>query len=413
MINQACTANPFSFRQYRMLSKRISLYSLRVNTSGRATKKSIDRITLVGLKKYEMLQTKFKMTAILLMISFFCSSQDSTVHKIGQMIMIGVRGSTADTGSRLYKDVLQGKVGGITLYEANLTPANTSVNLQVMIQAYQAASPIPLFVAITQEGGLVNRLKTKYGFPAVPSAHYLGTLDNMDSTKWYADATAYTLSRLGININFAPVVDVYAAGNPVLGDRERTFSDNTTAIVKHAAQVVSSHNYFGVSTVLKHFPGHGSSTADSHLGLTDVSKTWKEGELEPYRQLMKKGAVKAIMTAHIVNEKLDRDRLPATLSKKIISGLLRGQMKFNGVIFSDDMNMKAISAEYSLKEAIEKAINAGVDVLLFSGNIPGVTSEGATQIVAIILELMKEEKISIERINGSYQRIMKMKKQVT
>ena len=133
------------------------------------------------------------------------------------MIMIGVSGSTADTGSRLYKDLLQGKVGGITLYEANLTPANTSVNLQGLIQAYQAVSPISLFVAITQEGGLVNRLKPKYVFPAVPSAHYLGTLDNMDSTKWYADATAYTLSRLCININFAPVVDVYAAGNPVLG----------------------------------------------------------------------------------------------------------------------------------------------------------------------------------------------------
>ena len=185
--------------------------------------------------------------------------------------MMGFSGTAVDSGSRFYKDIKEGKTGGISIYEANLSPTNTADNLRALINTLQAASPIVLFTAITQEGGLVNRLKTKYGFPPLPSAEYLGKLNNIDSTKYYADKTAFTLSRLGINVNFSPVVDVYMPTNPVLGSRERTYAVNTDIIIKHARQVILSHNYFKVNTVLKHFPGHGSSTTDSHLGLTDLT----------------------------------------------------------------------------------------------------------------------------------------------
>jgi beta-N-acetylhexosaminidase len=348
-------------------------------------------------------------TSFLLPFIVAAQKDDSLIYKIGQMIMIGLSGSSVDTGSNLYRDVKAGKVGGITIYESNLTAINSAENLKAMISAYQAAAPIPLFVAITQEGGLVNRLKTKYGFPPVPSAQYLGSLDKLDSTKYYADNVAFTLSRLGINVNFAPVVDIYMPANPVLGSRGRTYSDKIEVITRHAQQVVASHDYFKVIPVLKHFPGHGSSTTDSHLGLTDVSATWKQSELEPYRQLIKKGSVQAIMTAHIVNDRLDGGKHPATLSKKIINELLRKKMKFNGVVFSDDMHMKAISAEYGLPHSIELAINAGVDVLLFSGNIPGITTNGAGTIADIISGLVASGKISRSRINASYDRIMRLK----
>jgi beta-N-acetylhexosaminidase len=243
----------------------------------------------------------------------------------------------------------------------------------------------------------------------MPSAAYLGKLDNLDTTKYYADNIAYTLSRLGINLNYAPVLDVFMATNPVLGSRERTFSNDPEVIARHAAQIIRSHNYFNVNTVVKHFPGHGSSTADSHLGVTDVSRTWKKEELQPYIKLIKDTMVDAVMTAHIVNSQLEKTKLPATLSKNIMTNLLRNELKFNGVIFSDDMQMKAISAEYGLEESIEKAINAGVDVLMFSSNIPGVGSASAGHIVNIILKLLKERKISENNINQSYDRIMKMK----
>jgi beta-N-acetylhexosaminidase len=353
---------------------------------------------------------QLKLLLFLCLLSSNIIGQKATLEeKIGQMIMIGLPDNIIDTNSLFYKDISNGKVGGITMYERHLTATNAAENLKRLISTYQAASPTPLFVSITQEGGLVNRLKTKYGFPPMPSAEYLGHIDNLDTTKYYADNIAYTLSRLGININFAPVLDIYSATNPVLGSRERTFSANTGNIVKHAKQVILSHNYFKVNTVVKHFPGHGSSTEDSHLGVTDVSKTWKQEELRPYSQLVKMGLVKGVMTAHIINTNLDNSKRPATLSKKVITGLLRKKLKFKGVIFSDDMHMKAISAEYSLKETIEMSIMAGVDVMLFSGNTFGKTPTSASEIVNVVLELIKENKVSHKAINASYKRIMKMK----
>lgn len=356
----------------------------------------------------------------LLLCSIFCllsvfsfgQKKIALEEKIGQMLMIGLPSNVIDTTSAFYQDVRNGKLGGITMYERHLTPYNSQENLRTLISAYQGIAPIPLLVSITQEGGVVNRLKTKYGFPAMPSAEYLGRLDNMDSTKFYGDNIAYTLSRLGININFAPVLDVYSPTNPVLGSRERTYSDKTEIIVKHAAQTIASHQYFGVNTVVKHFPGHGSSTEDSHLGLTDVSKTWNKEELEPYRTLIRRGMVQGVMTAHIVNTSLDDKNLPATLSKKVITGLLRRKLRFKGVIFSDDMHMKAISAEYGLKDALELAINAGVDVLLFSGNIAGQPPLSASVIIDTIMELVREGRVREKRINESYARIMRMKSQL-
>lgn len=343
------------------------------------------------------------------LVSTLKAQPDSLRLKIGQMLMIGLPGNVIDSNSRFYRDVRQGYVGGITMYERHLTQTNSAENLKHLIGAYQAASPVPLFVSITQEGGVVNRLKEKYGFPRMPSAAYFGKLDNTDSTKWYADNTAFTLSRLGININFAPVVDVYRTDNPVLGSRERTYSSQPDKIVKHAAQVIHSHNYFHVLTTLKHFPGHGSSATDTHLELTDVTATWTAAELAPYRALMQQGLVHSVMTAHIVNRKLDEAGLPATLSKKMISGLLRNQLGFRGLVFSDDMHMKAIAAEYELKEAITLAINAGVDVLLFSGNTEDLKSPA--ELVALIEQLVHSNKISLLRINESYRRIVHFKAQ--
>jgi beta-N-acetylhexosaminidase len=345
---------------------------------------------------------------IFIILSSFTSIAQSLETRIGQMIIMGIPGNKVDTNSQFFKDVKAGNIGGIVVYEHTLTPTNSAENLTGLIKTYQQAAPTPLFVAITQEGGMVNRLKEKYGFPPMPSAQYLGRLDNVDSTKWYADNTAFTLSRLGINVNFAPVVDIYSPTNPVLGSRERTYSDDVRVIAKHAAIVIASHRYFHVATAVKHFPGHGSSTEDSHLGLTDVSRTWNPHEVGPYTLLLKQKMVDAVMTAHIVNTQLDTSKLPATLSKKMIDGMLRKRLKFNGVVFSDDMGMKAISAEYKVKDAVALAINAGVDVLLFSGTTGEVRS--GADLVKMIMELVNEKRISEKRIDESYQRIMKMKK---
>jgi beta-N-acetylhexosaminidase len=337
------------------------------------------------------------------------AQSDSLDIKIGQMIIFGFYGTKVDKKDAVYKAVKEGKVGSILLYRRNISATNTSNQLQKLIKDFQSAAPITLFISIDQEGGLVNRFDSLPGFPTMPSAFFLGNKNDIETTKYYSDNIAYTLSRLGINLNYAPVLDVYNPNCPVLGARNRSFAASPDVIVKHAEQVILSHNYFRVHTMVKHFPGHGNSLSDSHFGVADVTKTWKREELEPYRQLIQKGLVEAVMTAHIVNGKLDDSKLPATLSKKIISGILRDTLGFTGPVFSDDMMMQSISSQYGLEESIRLALEAGVDVLMFSNNIKGVGNYSPNNIHKIIKSLVIKGKISVSQINDSYQRVLKMK----
>lgn len=334
---------------------------------------------------------------------------DSLDIKIGQLIIFGFYGTSVNTNNAVYKAVAEGKVGSILIYSRNLTQTNTAQNLKDLISNFQSASAIPLFISIDQEGGIVNRLKPELGFPKMPSAKWIGKINNPDTTKYYADNIASTLSGLGINLNYAPVLDVFNPNCPVLGARERCYSKDPEMIIKHAGITVERHHFFGVKTVLKHFPGHGNSLTDSHLGITDVTKTWKPFELLPYKHLIASNLADAVMTAHIVNGKLDPTLLPATLSKKIMTGLLREELGFKGVIFSDDMMMKAISDQYKLEDAIFKAMNAGVDVLMFSNNIIGIKDYEPANIHAIIKKLVKNGQLSEEQINTSFNRVMALK----
>jgi beta-N-acetylhexosaminidase len=334
---------------------------------------------------------------------------DSLDIKIGQLIIFGFYGTAVNKNDAVYKAVKEGKVGSILLYGRNISTKNAAGNLKKLVDSFQSAAPIPLFISIDQEGGIVNRLKPELGFPKMPSAQWLGRVNNTDTTRSYADTIGATLSRLGINLNYAPVLDVYNPSCPVLGARERCFSKDPSQITLHAGITIESHHRYGVKTVVKHFPGHGNSLTDSHLGIADVTKTWVRDELAPYRNLVQGGQVDAVMTAHIVNGKLDPSKLPATLSKKIITGILRDSLGFKGVIFSDDMMMKAISEQYKLEDAILKAMDAGVDVLMFSNNIQGVKSYSPGNIHSIIKKLVLSGKISISQIDISYKRVMELK----
>jgi beta-N-acetylhexosaminidase len=334
---------------------------------------------------------------------------DSLDIKIGQMIIFGFYGTSVNENEAVYKAVKEGKVGSILIYRRNISEINTKSQLTKLIKDFQSVATIPLFVSIDQEGGLVNRFDGIAGFPSMPSAFFLGEKDNIETTKLYSNNIASTLSDLGINLNYAPVLDVHNPNCPVMGARNRCFSTNPVNIAKHAEQVILSHNSFQVHTMVKHFPGHGNSLSDSHLGVADVTKTWKKEELEPYRQLIQKGIVEAVMTAHIVNGKLDESKLPATLSKKIITGILRDSLSYVGTVFSDDMMMQAISKQYGLEKSIRLALNAGVDVLMFSNNIIGVDSYSPNNIHKMIKTLVIKGKISKEQINTSFSRIMKMK----
>jgi beta-N-acetylhexosaminidase len=333
---------------------------------------------------------------------------DSLDIKIGQMILIGFPGPAVDPN--VLEEVRDGKVGSIILFEKNIPPTNSFVALKKIIWTYQQAAPIPLLIGIDQEGGRVNRLKDKYGFPKSITAAAMGKSPTLDSVRFYAEATASTLSGLGININFGPVVDLASnPNNPIIAKYGRAFSANEDSVTLFAKEFIKEHHRYNVLTSLKHFPGHGSSKDDTHLGIADVTHTWEERELKPYKSLIDSGYVDAIMTSHIINRKLDQEGNPGTLSASILDGILRKRLNFNGVIFTDDMQMHAITKHYGLEDAIKLAINGGVDIMTFSNNIQGSDERTVDKVHSIIKEFVKKGVIKKERIDESFARIMKLK----
>lgn len=337
-------------------------------------------------------------------------AQDSLDIKIGQMILTGF--PKAEVDPALLEEVRKGKVGSVIIFEKNIPPKNSYLALKKITWAYQQAAPIPLFIAIDQEGGRVNRLKEKYGFPRSVSAAKLGK-STPDSVRFYGEITAATLAGLGINMNFAPVVDLASnSDNPIIAKVERAFSKNADSVALYAEAFIREHRKLGVFTTLKHFPGHGSSKTDTHLDMTDITNTWAEQELTPYTKLIQNGMVDAVMTAHIVNARLDQDKLPATLSPRIIDGLLRKQLKFDGVVFSDDMQMYAISKHYTFEESIRLSILAGVDILCFTNNIQGSQERTVDKVHGIIRKFVQDGTLPASRIDESFRRIMALKQRL-
>ncbi|MBI2785326.1 MAG: glycoside hydrolase family 3 protein, partial [Legionella longbeachae] len=200
--------------------------------------------------------------------------------------------------------------------------------------------------------------------------------------------------------------------NPVIGKKERSFSGDA-ATVSHYASIYSRHFLNQkIQCVYKHFPGHGSSTKDSHLGFVDVTDTWQAYELDPYQQLLKSNeSCGVVMTAHIVNRQLDASGLPATLSHTILTNLLRNQLNFKGVIITDDMQMKAISDNYGLEQALVLTINAGADMLIFGNNL-SVNPQDPKQLIDIIEDKVLSGDINPERINDAYQHIRALKQTI-
>lgn len=340
---------------------------------------------------------------------------DETRAKIGQMVMVGFRGTEITDTSHIVADIESLNIGGVILYEYDVPSGSRPRNIESPTQLQQLVTDLrlraetPLFVAIDQEGGYVDRLKESYGFPPTVSAQHLGEVNNEDTTEYWASQCAITLNDMGINVNFAPVVDLNTNPDcPVIGAYERSFSADPEIVIRHAAIWIREHRSRNILTCIKHFPGHGSSTMDSHNGMVDITDTWSATELEPYYNLVDSGLVDMAMTAHVYNLDIDAS-YPATMSDAFIDGILRTDIGYNGVVISDDMQMNAIDNYFGFYTAIERAINAGVDVLIFSNNSGEYNPEIAQEAVDAIVWLVEEGEISESRIDESYDRIMALK----
>jgi len=319
-------------------------------------------------------------------------------EKAGQLIMADFRTNADGTGmtvlSEEAKDALREYyIGGVILFAENL---DTKEQTQQLTYDLQAAAHMPLFIGIDEEGGLVSRLnKSNIEHEVFPPAA------EMEDVSWAGTSIGSSLGELGINVDFAPVADVNTnPDNPVIGTR--AFSSDPQAAASKVAEFISAIQKMGVSACAKHFPGHGDTAMDSHLGETYVEhdlERLRSVEFVPFEQAITAGT-DFIMAGHIKTPNATTDDLPATLSSEMM-GILRNDLGFDGIIITDAMNMGAIVDTYGSGESAVMAVQAGVDMVLMPANLQ--------EAAKALTEAIKTGAISEERVEDALWRILSLK----
>jgi beta-N-acetylhexosaminidase len=335
---------------------------------------------------------------------------------LGQLFLAGFDGTIVDPDHPVVEAIVRDSLGGVILFDRNVDGTRQNIDspaqLQQLTAQLQRHAGNSLIIAVDQEGGKVCRLKEVDGFPITKSAAMLASRENRDQVRLQAEIIGGSLRECGINFNLAPVVDLNLNHeNPIIGRYERSYGSSPDKVVDLASQFIAAHHNNGVACCIKHFPGHGSARSDSHLGFVDITDCWLEQELEPFSRLIASGFADAVMTAHVIHKGLDKDMLPATLSRPVISGLLRDKLGFAGVVVSDDLQMKAISDRWGFEEAVQMAVVAGVDLVIVGNNLireKNVVSRG----VAAIEELLDSGRISEHTVRSSLNRVSVLKKKI-
>lgn len=350
--------------------------------------------------------------------SFLIPNQDETEQlkdKIGQMLIIGFRGTKFQKNSFIGKALGDLKPGGVALFDVDVPSGMFPRNIvspeqtKKLIVDLQKNSATALFIAVDAEGGWVNRLKPKYGFLDIPSAQEMGQKPAVETEKT-AGALGKELKGLGFNFDFAPVVDLNVnPQNPVIGALHRSFSAEPLAVAEYAESFIKGLLESNIISAIKHFPGHGSSQTDSHNDIADITNTFQAKELVPFQELIKKGIVPTIMVGHLINKNVDQN-YPATLSVNFIQKILKEMLGFQGVVVCDDLSMSAISQNYGVQESAVKMVQAGCDLLIISNNVANYNETLPYQARDAILQAVENGKISTSSIDNSFDKIMKLKK---
>ena len=331
-----------------------------------------------------------------------CLFADTLETKISRMLITGIPSDKTNL-ARFELTLQKYPLGGVLLLAKDL---HTPFQVKALISRLRTQSREPLWIALDEEGGKVDRLAHLEGVAPLPSAETIAQLPPEKAKELYK-RTAKRMHWLGFDLNFAPVVDL--ARNPrnrVIVKAGRAYGKDPVKVVRYASLFIDAMRKEGVSCVIKHFPGHGSSEADSHEGFTDVTRTWDPKELVPFQKLIASKRVDFVMSAHIFNARIDA-RYPATLSQKTITTLLRKQLGFSGVVISDDLEMGAIRKNYDLNETLKRTIDAGVDMLLFvSVDDPHYMPD---RLVRRIAALVRNGQIDIGAIEAANRRITHLK----
>lgn len=331
--------------------------------------------------------------------------------QLGQLLLVGFAGAELAPDSRPVRLLCQARIGGVVLFARNIVDAAQLARLTASLrERAQTCTGRPLFVAIDAEGGRVMRLGPAAGYTETLSAADLGQANDLAVTELEARRIGARLRQAGINWNLAPVVDVgYNPANPVIVGEGRSYDANPLRVTQHARRFIRGMHDAGILTALKHFPGHGSSFADSHRGFVDVTDTANpDVELLPYRMLIGEGLADSVMTAHVVNRWLDLWH-PATLSRPTVTGLLRQKLGYDGLVVSDDLRMGAIERYYGIDDAAVRALAAGVDVLLIANDELPDGRSGSDVVLAAIHAALASGRLDPARVEAALARVASLK----
>ncbi len=317
-------------------------------------------------------------------------------EKIAQMLCFAFKGNTYNRQLKTLVEKI--KVGGIVYFKHNIDSNEQVLGLNNMMQE---KAKTPLFICVDQEGGYVRRLTSINHLPGAMALAASRTIKTYDLCL----KTGKDLKSLGFNINFAPVGDVNNNPyNPVIN--ARSYSDNFDVVKEYVVPSFKGFQDAGLLATIKHFPGHGNTNVDSHLGLPRVGLSREDvlkGEIIPFKEAIEQG-IDGVMMSHIIYSSFDS--YPASLSKNIVRDFLIDELGFKGLIVTDSLTMQAISKNYLLEDVIYNSVMAGCDMLVFCGQ---ALLEDQLNIYNVFVRLVEEGKIPVERIEESYEKIMNLK----
>ncbi len=324
----------------------------------------------------------------------------SLEEKVGQMFIVGFDGYEVD--DNIISLIKNKKVGGIILFSKNINTVSGTKKLIESLNGLNNENKVKLFMSVDEEGGVVSRIPKEMG--RFESAWDVGATGDLNYAFEHGKAIGETIKSLGFNLDFAPVLDVNSnPNNPVIGNR--AFSDDPKIVKKMGTEVYKGLKSAGVLGAGKHFPGHGDTDVDSHVGVPVINKSLDEIrnlELIPFKYAIDNG-IDMIMVGHLYLPQLDKDYV-ASISKNIVTKLLREELGFNGVVVTDDMIMEGVKGKYPTNESAVKAIEAGIDVIIVSAGI-----HDQNRAIDGVVEAVRNGIITEKRINESVYRILKLK----
>ena len=336
--------------------------------------------------------------------------------RIGQMVLVGFRGLTPREAEPTLRQIREGSIGGVVIYEVDAQtggPRNVESphQLKELVAAVKDAGPIPPLVTLDAEGGgFFHKLKTQHGFAPTSSAMDIGERNDPAFTRFNAGVIAEMLADAGIDMNLAPVVDLLNPANWTAGRAGRSISPDPALVIAHGREFILTHREHGILTALKHFPGMMGSLKPYTRGLNEVIEDWSAVELGPFRALISEGLADAILTTRVTYPQLDPD-FPACLSKKIVGGMLRSELGYDGVVISDPMEMQAVWDAFGFEAGTVLAVNAGIDLVLMC-NVSSVvhySDDRADEVIHVLTDAVARREIAESRIDEACGRMLRLK----